>query len=169
MVDNILKKNILSVLVESSRTDDCFTNSVYSDADMSEFISIVGDMDEIEDEEVYFSEDMVPVIQHEHGSYIVEFDMLHKLMSFNEMSASEAFYAVCESNGLSKGDVYVCLEEAEYLKEAAKKLGGSEAPLKAKGKMHNALKTVKDLKDKGIHMVTKKKKKPGMKSKRKNK
>lgn len=153
----LLQKTIVQMLSEACKTEEMNTDNV-TDADMMKFLSDeLTYLDSIEDD-IEYTEEMVNVIMQESSyfgvRYLVELDNLTKLMESTGMDAKEALDAVCEHNNINAGDTYLLIESAESILEAVKKL--SKGDLKSKAEINSTVKTIQDLKDKGIKVLTKK-------------
>ena len=151
----LLQKDMVQILSEACRNEEVNVDNV-ADADIMKFLSDeLTYLDSMEDE-IEYTEEMVNVIMQEstYGSrYIVEFDNLSKLMESTGMDAKEALSSVCEHNDISLGDTYILIESVESILETVKKL--SKGDLKSKADLKDTVKTIQDLKDKGIKILTK--------------
>ena len=89
--------------------------------------------------------------------------MLDKLMESYDVDEVEAMHMLCEANQIDYDDLYLAIESTEYFLEKMEEIGGSQ--LKGR-KTRNLVKSISDLKDKGIKMT---KKPSGKKKKKKGK
>lgn len=153
----LLSKDVTQLLIEASQTEDFLTENTSLNSTIQTLEEEVNYLEEATGD-IKYTEDMIPVIMQEstYGPmYLVEYDMLTKLMESTGLEADKALDKICEHNEISTGDTYVLIESAEYILEELKQFK-KEASLKAKKDIQNASKTLQDLKDKGIKLVTKK-------------
>lgn len=167
-MESILIKNKLEMIIESSSTEDYNINSTVDDMSMSELQSAL-------DEGVYtlaydltYPVQSIPIIEQESSYdnakiYVVEYDMLYKLMESYDVDEVEAMNMLCEANNIDYDDLYLAIESSDYYLEKMEEIGGSQ--LKA-NRSSNLIKSISDLKDKGIKMT---KKPSGKKKKKKGK
>lgn len=155
----ILFKGLTEFLAESCETE----------IDEFENLEDQGILDEIEDleeldEEICYTAEMVNVICQEstYGRrYLVEYDNLFKLMETYNIDELKALNMVCEHNLISLADTYLVIESVDSIKEMLNEAKCNKGPLgKAKNskKLANCSKAIKNLKNKGIKLVTKKRK-----------
>ncbi|MGL5751473.1 MAG: hypothetical protein ACRCXT_13150 [Paraclostridium sp.] len=155
----ILGKDITAILTEASTIEEFSINTI-QDNISKVFNEMVDSLDE-HDEDIIYTEEMIPVMVKETGyynMYIVEYDMVNKLMESYNIDAKEAIVRLCEHNSLSTGDMYVMVESIDVLKETSSKLK-RDNDVKTKKDMANAVKTIEDLKTKGVNIIAKKSKK----------
>lgn len=167
-MDSILMRNKLEMITESASTEDFNINSTVDDMSISELEAAL-------DEGVYtlaydltYPVQSIPIIEQEssydHAKiYVVEYDMLYKLMESYDVDEVEAMHMLCEANKIDYDDLYLAIESSEYFLEKMEEIGGSQ--LKAK-RSSNLVKSISNLKDKGIKMT---KKPSGKKKKKKGK
>lgn len=167
--DDILMKNKLDIMTEASKTMDYSTHdsvlsSTYEDAEIElEMVSTLS-------EDITYSFESIPVILQEgvYGNkrYLVEYDMLNKLLESYDITEREAMDALAETNKIDYDDLYLVIESADYYKEVideAKTIGGNS--LKGR-KTNNLIKSIDDLKAQGIKVFKKKSNKKKKKKKR---
>lgn len=153
----LLSKDVTQLLIEASQTEDFFTENTSFDSTLQTLEEEVNYLEEATGD-IKYTEDMIPVIMQEstYGPmYLVEYDMLTKLMESTGLEADAALEKICEHNEITSGDTYVLIESAGYILEELKQFK-KDASIKAKQDIQNATKTLQDLKDKGIKLVTKK-------------
>lgn len=155
----LLQKDKLSILREACSTEEFNTDSIY-DADILDYMSKeLNYLPELEDDLVY-TEEMVNVLLQEstYGNrYLVEIENLVKLMESSDIDAKTALERICEFNEINIGDTYVVIESADTILESLK-LFSKESSLKAKSDIKDTVKSMQDLKDKGIKLLTRKSK-----------
>ena len=157
--DDILMKNKLDIMVEASSSLDTSTydnvlNTTSEDLDVE--LEMVATLNE----EINYSYESIPIILQEsvYGvkRYLVEYDMLNKLLETYDVTEREALDNLAEANNIDYDDLYLVIESAEYYKEAideAKSMGGNS--LKGR-KTNNLIKSIGDLKAQGIKVFKKK-------------
>lgn len=154
----LLFKNLTQVLSESCETEI----DEFEDFEDEEILDELEELEELE-EAICYTAEMVNVIAQEtsYGSrYLVEYDNLNKLMESYGVDEVEALNMVCEHNLLNMADIYVVIESVDYVKEMLNEAKCGKGPAKSKKskKLANCSKAIKNLKNKGIKMVTKKRK-----------
>lgn len=154
----LLFKNLAQVLSESCETEI----DEFEDFEDEEILDELEELEELE-EAICYTAEMVNVIAQEtsYGSrYLVEYDNLNKLMESYGVDEVEALNMVCEHNLLNIADMYVVIESVDYVKEMLNEAKCGKGPAKSKKskKLANCSKAIKNLKNKGIKMVTKKRK-----------
>lgn len=155
----ILFKDLTHFLAESCETeiDD------YEEFEGEDILDELEDLEEL-DEEICYTAEMVNVICQEtaYGSrYLVEYDNLFKLMESHNIDEVEALNMVCEHNLIKLADTYLVIESVDSVKEMvneAKTGKGALGKAKSSKKLANCSKAIKNLKNKGIKLVTKKRK-----------
>lgn len=163
----ILQKDKLTILSEAAETEEFNTDNVFIGGvldDISKELNFIPELDE----ELEYTEEMVNVLLQEttYGNrYLVELENLVKLSESTGMDIKESLSSVCEHNSISMGDTYVVIESIDNILEAAKKLAKLN-DIKSKVDLTNSLKSVQDLKDKGIKLISKSSKKKVNKKKR---
>ena len=163
----ILQKDKLTILSEAAETEEFNTDNVFIGGvldDISKELNFIPELDE----ELEYTEEMVNVLLQEttYGNrYLVELENLVKLSESTGMDIKESLSSVCEHNSISMGDTYVVIESIDNILEAAKKLAKLN-DIKSKVDLTNSLKSVQDLKDKGIKLIAKSSKKKVNKKKR---
>lgn len=170
--DDILMKNKLDIMTEASKTVDSSTydtvlSSKYEDAEIE--LEMVATLNE----DISYSFEAIPIILQEgvygNKKYLVEYDMLNKLLESYDITEREAMDKLCEVNNIDYDDFYLVIESAEYYKDIideAKTIGGNS--LKGR-KTNNLIKSIDDLKAQGIKVFKKKTNKKKKKSKSKKK
>lgn len=164
----ILQKDKLTILSEAAETEEFNTDNVFIGGvldDISKELNFIPELDE----ELEYTEEMVNVLLQEttHGNrYLVELENLVKLSESTGMDIKESLHSVCEHNSISIGDTYVVIESIDSILESAKKLSKLN-DIKSKADLTNTLKSVQDLKDKGIKLMARSSKKKVNKKKRK--
>lgn len=154
---SILSKDITRILIESVQTEEFNTNPVLESDIENELMKEVNYLEEAQSDLLY-TEEMIPVLMQEStfgNRYVVELDMLNKLMESYDIDAKEALERLCEHNEIEMADTYVMIESAEVIEESLKQFKKS-SDVKAKEDVKNATKSIKDLQDKGIKLLTKK-------------
>lgn len=154
---SILTKDITKILIESAQTEEFNTNPVLESDIENELMKEVNYLEEAQSDLIY-TEEMIPVLMQEStfgNRYIVELDMLNKLMESYDIDAKEALERLCEHNEIEIADTYVMIESAEAIQESLKQFKKS-SDVKSKEDLKNATKSIKDLQDKGIKLLTKK-------------
>lgn len=152
----LIFKDLTQLLSESCESE------VYEYDDF-ETEDLLAELDELEelDEAICYTAEMVNVIAQEtsYGSrYLVEYDNLNKLMESYGVDEVQALNMVCEHNLLNMADMYVVIESVDYVKEMINEAKSGKGPAKSK-KLANCSKAIKNLKNKGIKVMTKKKRK----------
>lgn len=168
MINDILIKNKLDILTEAASTEDFAVNSTKDDMNASDLEFALEDGVATLAYDLTYPVQSIPVIEQEsaydHGKiYVVEYDMLDKLMESYDVDEVEAMHMLCEANQIDYDDLYLAIESTEYFLEKMEEIGGSQ--LKGR-KTNNLVKSISDLKDKGIKMT---KKPSGKKKKKKGK
>lgn len=154
---SILSKDITRILIESVQTEEFNTNPVLESDIENELMKEINYLEESQCDMIY-TEEMIPVLMQETtfgNRYVVELDMLNKLMESYDIDAREALDRLCEHNEIEFADTYVMIESAEVIEESLKQYKKS-SDLKSKEDIKNATKSIKDLQDKGIKLITKK-------------
>lgn len=155
----ILFKNLTEFLAESCETE---VNEI-EDFEGDEILNELEDLEELDDEICYNAE-MVNVICQEtsYGSrYLVEYDNLFKLMETYNIDEVQALKMVCEHNLISIADTYLVIESVDSVKEMINEAKCAKSGLgkaKKSKKLAECSKAIKNLKNKGIKLVTKKRK-----------
>ena len=154
----LLFKDLTQVLSESCETE-------IDEFEAFEGDELLGELEDLEelDEAICYTAEMVNVIAQEtsYGSrYLVEYDNLNKLMESYGVDEVSALNMVCEHNLLNIADMYVVVESIDYIREMINEAKCGKGPAKSKKskKLANCSKAIKNLKNKGIKMVTKKRK-----------
>lgn len=168
MINDILIKNKLDILTEAASTEDFAVNSTQDDMNASDLEFALEDGVATLAYDLTYPVQSIPIIEQEsaydHGKiYVVEYDMLDKLMESYDVDEVEAMHMLCEANQIDYDDLYLAIESTEYFLEKMEEIGGSQ--LKGR-KTKNLVKSISDLKDKGIKMT---KKPSGKKKKKKGK
>ena len=139
------------------------TENILTAVGESELREVLENVDTIEDE-IYYPVQSIPVLVKEskvdgEPSFMVEYDMLYKLMESEGIDELQAMKMVAECNGISMDRFYLMIESEDFfineMKEAGSKGG---ANLKAKT-TENIIKSIDDLKSKGIKLTKKGKRK----------
>lgn len=163
----VLFKSVTDLLSEAAECEE--THSIdFEDIGVEEDIfDILDDVEEMNDE-LSYNEEMVHVICQEssegYSKYLVEFDMLSKYMQSTGLPVKEALIKICEHNCISLGDTYLVIESVEDIRESVQEakatIKGAKGICKdkAKKKLDETGKTIKDLKDKGVKLLKKKSK-----------
>lgn len=131
----------------------------YCDDEEDELEELLDELDEVPEELAYTAE-MVVVLGVNNGfceNYVVEYDMLVKLMESQGIDEKTALTQVCEANNIDFDRTYLLIESSDEFKEditEARCKGGSKAVKDRAGKLN---KKIKDLKKKGVKMMKKKK------------
>lgn len=155
---SILFKNINQLLSESCEAEICdfddFENSLLDE---------IEELESLEDDICYTAE-MVNVICQEctYGSrYLIEYDNLYKLMESYNVDAVAAMKMVCEHNLISLADTYLVVESSEMARNLINEAKCCKSGLE-KAKKHKEISKccneLKNLKNKGIKLLAKKKK-----------
>ena len=168
MINDILIKNKLDILTEAASTEDFAVNSTQDDMNASDLEFALEDGVATLAYDLTYPVQSIPIIEQEsaydHAKiYVVEYDMLDKLMESYDVDEVEAMHMLCEANQIDYDDLYLAIESTEYFLEKMEEIGGSQ--LKGR-KTKNLVKSISDLKDKGIKMT---KKPSGKKKKKKGK
>jgi hypothetical protein len=168
MINDILIKNKLDILTEAASTEDFAVNSTQDDMNASDLEFALEDGVATLAYDLTYPVQSIPVIEQESAYdngkiYVVEYDMLDKLMESYDVDEVEAMHMLCEANQIDYDDLYLAIESTEYFLEKMEEIGGSQ--LKGR-KTRNLVKSISDLKDKGIKMT---KKPSGKKKKKKGK
>lgn len=153
----LLRKDITQLLIEASQSEEFYTENTSTNNTLQTLMEEVNYLEESQ-EDIKYDEEMIPVIMQEttFGSrYVVEYDMLYKLMESYNIDAMEALERLCEHNEIEIGDTYVMIESADYILESLKQFK-KDTSMKVKKDIQNTTKTLQDLKDKGIKLISKK-------------
>ncbi len=163
----LLQKDKLSILREACSTEEFNTDNIF-DADILDYMSKeLNFLPELE-EDLLYTEEMVNVLLQETSfgnRYLVEIENLVKLMESSNIDIKTALEKVCEHNEINIGDTYVVIESAETILESLKQFS-RESSLKSKSDIKDTVKTIQDLKDKGIKLLTRKSKSKKKKKKK---
>lgn len=156
---SILLKNKLDMMSESMILENFNTSNSMeniSDSDLHCTLECV----ESFDGDIDYPVEAIPVIMKEsvYGGemYVVEYDMLHKIMESYDVDEVKAMEMVAEKNNISMDDFYLMIESQEYFEEAMKEAGSKGGNNFKSKKTQNLIKSIEDLKAKGIKLVKKK-------------
>lgn len=170
-MDNILMKNKLDIMTEAASTEDFAVNNAMDNMTESDLVFALENVMTLAYDLEYPIES-IPVMEQESAYdgkklYVVEYDMLYKIMESYDVDEVEALNMLAEVNKIDIDDLYLAIESLDYFEEKMKEAGckgGSN--LKAK-KTQNVIKSVNDLKAKGIKLTKKPKKSKKKKSRKK--
>lgn len=163
MINKNILKNKIDMMIESAGLNNTDTENILTAVGESELREVLENVDTIEDE-IYYPVQSIPVLVKEskvdgEPSFMVEYDMLYKLMESEGIDELQAMKMVAECNGISMDRFYLMIESEDFfineMKEAGSKGG---ANLKAKT-TENIIKSIDDLKSKGIKLTKKGKRK----------
>jgi|GEM_PF-6993337 len=134
----------------------------------NDIMDVYDDMEEVDEDELGYSEEMVPVIATSESTYYVEYDNLAKLMKASRCDAATAMEKICECNNLQLEDMRLVVESAaEIIRILNEKAASKKVKKKKALAMKSSVKFLKDLKNKGITVVKKKSNKKALKAKSK--
>lgn len=167
--EEILLRSKLDLMTEAASMENFATHNSMdnmTEADVNFCLEAV----ETFDDDLDYPVEAIPVIVSEsYGNqrYIVEYDMLYKLMETYDVDEVEAMNMLCEVNNINMDDLYLMIESQEYFEEKMQEAGSKGGSNLKSTKSQNLIKSVNDLKAKGIKVVKKGNKK-GKKKKRRN-
>lgn len=163
----ILMRSKIDLMTESAMMENFATHNIEegaTDADLQFCMECV----ETFDMDMDYPAEAIPIIVKESkygNKYVVEYDMLHKLMETYDVDEVDAMNMLCEVNGIDHDDLYLMIESYEYFAEKMQEAGSKGGSNLKASKSANLMKSVQDLKDKGIQLVKKGPKKAKKKKK----
>lgn len=161
-----LYKNSFQILKEASGAEDLDSDLDLDDVEVG-FEDTFGDIEELDDDELNYTEETVNVFAQETSEgtrFLVEADLLAKfMMAQNITDISEAMTRVAEHNELDVQAMAVVIESDDYMMELieeARKMKKAGGKTKDKAKeLQSTIDVVKMVKTKGIKVVKKKSRK----------
>ena len=155
-------KDPYEILIEACKSECGECNDLIEDEVRQEIEDEYVEIEELEDD-IEYNEDMVPVIQQEVEEgfrYLVEMDNLAKFMdSVEEEDPEEALKRIADANELEEATMCIVVESDQYIQQLISEAktankAGSKVKL---GKLSASAKLLKNLKNKGIKVLKKKK------------
>jgi hypothetical protein len=162
---SIFKKSTFSLISEACKTEESDCDDLYDDSVLSDLDGEIEDIDDVEESELRYTEEMVTVIESaDKSQYFIETDNLSKYMiSQNIIDVSEAISNICNANSIEESKICLVIESEDDLhdiiKEARATSKGSTIKSKKLGMARDTTAFLKNIKNKGIKIAKKKSKK----------